>query len=422
MKDIKIFISNFLSRSGSYVFATTIISRLLSFFASWIALQLIPNKELGVVIYAFQIIVFIIPIGSLGLNQGLLRYGSQLKSNTEKNALFSYILKKGLFVSLILTAIIIVLAYILNFKLKETSFYLILLSTVITASFVFEIIKIQFRLQKNNKLFSIAELSYNILLVILVFSLSYTFKELGYAISLIFAPLITSLIFISKLNIPWKKRVKLSIIDFTFFRYGFFASLSNVTTQLLISIDIILIGFILKDMEMVTAFKYISLVPYSLLFLSNVVITTDFVNLTEKISNTTYIKNYIKNYIKLFSIISAFCILIIYLFGELILSFFQKSYVAYFYSLIILMIGISGILILRGLFGNLLSSIGKAYINFVTTTLALGLNIILNYYFIPKYGILGAAFTSAIIMWFTGILSFLFFIYFYKKLYFNKVL
>ena len=421
MKAIFQFISNFLSRSGSYVFTTTIASRLLSFFASWIALQLIPNKELGVVIYAFQIIVFIIPMGSLGLNQGLLRYGSQLKSTEEKNALFLFIFKKGILISLAMTIILAIVAYFLDFKLHETSFYLILLSTIITSSFIFEIIKIQFRLQKNNKLYSFAELSFNLLLVILVFLLSYYFKELGYAIALIITPLITSLIFISKLHIQWKKHLKLSFIDFYFFRYGFFASLSNVTTQLLISIDIILIGIILKNMEMVTAFKYVSLIPYSLLFLSNVVITTDFVDFTEKINNSSYIKNYIKNYIKLFSLISAFCILIIYLFGEVILPFFDKNYTAYFSSLMVLIIGVSGILILRGLFGNLLSSIGKAHINFVTTTLALALNIILNYYFIPKYGILGAALTSATIMWFTGILSFLLFFYFYSKLYFKKV-
>lgn len=421
MKNSIDFIKGFLSRSGSYVFSTTIASRLLSFFASWIALQLIPNKELGVVIYAFQIIIFIIPMGSLGLNQGLLRYGSQLKSTQEKDALFRFVLKKGIFVSLIFTGIIIIIAYLLNFELNETSYYLILLSSIITSGFIFEILKIQFRLQKNNKLFSLAELSYNILLIIFVFFLSYNFQELGYAIALIISPLVTSIIFIPKLNITWKKPRKLAFINYGFFRYGFFASLSNVTTQLLISIDIILIGIILKNMEMVTAFKYVSLVPYSLLFLSNVVITTDFVNFTEKINNTTYIKNYIKNYIKLFSLISAICILIIYSFGEVILSFFEKNYTAYFSSLMILTIGVSGILTLRGLFGNLLSSIGKAHINFVITTLALALNIILNYYFIPKYGILGAAFTSAIIMWFTGILSLLSFFYFYKKLYFNKL-
>ena len=76
---------------------------------------------------------------------------------------------------------------------------------------------------------------------------------------------------------------------------------------------------------------------------------------------------------------------------------------------------ISGILILRGLFGNLLSSIGKSHINFVIILIAIGLNIILNYYLIPIYEIFGAAITSAILMWFTGIICMLFFFYYYNK-------
>ncbi|WP_299524286.1 polysaccharide biosynthesis C-terminal domain-containing protein [uncultured Lutibacter sp.] len=416
MKELKDFISNFLSRSGSYVFASTILSRLLSFFASWIALQMIPNKELGIVIYAFQIILFIIPIGSLGLNQGLLRYGSLLESIDDKNNLFFYVLKNGILVSLLLIILIILSSFLINFQHENTRFYLILLSLAITSNFVFELINIQLRLHMNNKLFSIAEFTYNLLLVFFVFTLSYRFQELGYAISLVITPLITSLLFIKKLNIKIKGISTPNIVDFTFWRYGFFASLSNVTTQLLFSIDIILIGSLLKNMEAVTAFKYVSLIPFSLLFLSKVVITTDFVNFTEQIKNKTYIKAYIKSYIKLFTIISLVCISVISLFGSTILSFFEEDYESYQSTLIILTIGITGILILRGLFGNLLSSIGKAHVNFIITSIALILNLGFNYYLIPKYGLLGAAITSSFLMWFTGILSLLLFYYFFNKM------
>jgi len=397
------------------VFSATVISRLLSFLASWVALQLIPNKELGIVIYAFQIVSFIIPIAGFGLHQGLIRYGAQLKSNEEKNNLFIYAFKKGILVSLILIAIVIIAAFIIDFKFIKTRFYIVLLSSAVITHYIFELVKIQYRLHKNNKLYAYAELTYNILLVILVFALSYYFQELGYAISLIVVPLITTLIFISKLNINWSKYVKLSNIDFSFWKYGFFASLSNVTSQLLIAVDIILIGNIL-NMELVTAFKYISVIPYSLLFLSQVVIITDFVDFTEKINDRPYIKKYIKNYVQLFLIISLACILFIYLFGSKILSIFDTDYTNYNSSLMVLTIGISGILILRGIFGNLLSSIGKAHINFVITSIAVVLNILLNYNLIPKYGIFGAATTSAILMWFTGILSMLFFFYYFKKM------
>jgi|TARA_B110000238_G_C16136553_1_gene443993 O-antigen/teichoic acid export membrane protein len=410
------FIENFIKRSGSYVFTATVSSRLLSFFASWIALQLIPNKELGIVIYAFQIVSFIIPIAGFGLHQGLIRYGAQLNSIEEKNNLFVYTLKKGTLVSFILIGLVILSAVIFTFENQKTSLYLILLSFSILTHYLLELIKIQFRLLKNNKKYSYVELTYNILLVILVFVLSYYFKELGYAIAITLVPILVSLVFIKKLNINWKTSEKLSIVNFSFWKYGFFASLSNVTTQLLVSIDIILIGNILNNMELVTAFKYVTLIPFSLVFLSQVFMITDFVDFTEKINNKKYIYNYIKNYMLLFLTISIVCIGFLYFFGKYFLSIFDSNYIKYQKSLIVLTIGVSGILILRGLFGNLLSSIGKAHINFIITLIAVVLNIYLNYQLIHKYGIYGAAITSSIIMWFTGVLSLLFFFYYFKKI------
>jgi O-antigen/teichoic acid export membrane protein len=169
-------------------------------------------------------------------------------------------------------------------------------------------------------------------------------------------------------------------------------------------------------MELVTAFRYVSIIPYSLLFLSQVVIVTDFVDFTEKINDKKYIYTYIKNYMRLFSIISIICIAFIYFFGVYLLQLFDSDYDQYQPSLLILTIGVTGILIIRGLFGNLLSSIGKTHINFVITSIALLLNIIFNYQLIPEYGILGAATTSSILMWFTGILCALFFFYYFKKI------
>lgn len=79
------------------------------------------------------------------------------------------------------------------------------------------------------------------------------------------------------------------------------------------------------------------------------------------------------------------------------------------------MIGICAILILRGLYGNLLSSIGYVNINLYIGIVAVILNILGNYVMIPKYGIKGAAITSSLIMWFTSILTTICFFYLYKR-------
>ena len=420
MSLLKTYIQNFISRSGNYILSASIISRILSFFASWIALQLIPNKELGIVLFAYNIILFIIPIGGFGLHQSLLRFGSLLKTSEEKNSLFRYTFFKGIWVTFILIFIIIIVSLFIDFQFENTKYYLAFLSITLIPTYIFELIKIQFRLHHKNKLFAFTEIVFTSVLTISVLVLSYYFKENGYAIAIVLTPTITILFFIKKFKSDLFFNRKLTMINREFWKYGFFASLSNVVTQLLFVIDILLIGFLLNDAEMVTNYKYISLIPLSLLFLPRAFINADFVAFTENIYDKKYIIKYIKSYLLLFTILSiAFCILFGF-FSNFILKLFDAGFIQFKTSFLILLIGVSGILIFRGLFGNLLSSIGKAHINFYITFTALIINFFSNYYLIPKYGLKGAAITSASLMWFTGILSAIIFWKFYNHHFLSK--
>lgn len=420
MNLLKTYLQNFIARAGNYILSASIIARILSFLASWIALQLIPNKELGIVLFAYNIILFIIPIGGFGLHQSLLRYGALLKTKSEKNSLFRYTFFKGVWVTFILIFIIILTSIFINFQFENTKYYLAFLSITLLPMYIFELIKIQFRLHHQNKLFAFTEIIFTAVLTISVLVLSYYFKENGYAIALVLTPIISILFFINKFKSDLFYKEKLGIINREFWKYGIFASLSNVVTQLLFVIDILLIGFLLSDAEMITNYKYISLIPLSLLFLPRAFINTDFVAFTENIYNKNYIVRYIKSYLLLFTILSiAFCLFFGF-FAEFILNLFDASFIQFKTSFLILILGVSGILIFRGLFGNLLSSIGKAHVNFYITFLALIINVFSNYYLIPKYGIKGAAITSASLMWFTGIVSVIVFWQLYNKRFLSK--
>lgn len=416
IKGVKDILKDFRHRSGLHILFATFIARIMSFFASWIALQLIEDTKLGLVIYAFTIISFIIPVSGLGLHQSLIRYSALLKEESHKNSLFIYVLKKGMFWSFFIVVLVIASSYIFSSFLIDSQLFVIILSIAIPTSFLLEIIKVQFRLNHQNRQFAMVEITYNIILVMMVFILSFTFKEVGYSVALVATPLMCSIIFFNKLNINFSKHQKLSITDLSFWKYGFFSSLSNVATQFLSAIDILLIGYLLNQSELVTIYKYVALVPLALLFLPRVFLTTDFVNLTEKIFEKNYIKNYIKNYMILFTSISIIIGFFSFLFANQILLFFGPNFTLYSNSFLVLIVGVVGILIFRGLFGNLLSSIGKAHVNYWIALTAILINLILNYYFIPIYGVFGAAMTSAILMWFTGIISMLMFFKYYSKL------
>jgi O-antigen/teichoic acid export membrane protein len=387
----------------------------LSFLASWFALQLIPNKELGVVLFAYSIVAFLVPFGGLGLHQSLIRYGSLLSTEKDKDSLFVYVLKKGTTVTFLIISLIIIFGYIYPFKFENTRYYLTLLSFVLIPSFILSIIQIQFRLKYNNKEFSKTDITHHLILVISVLIFSYLFQEKGYIFAIIIAPTLTSLLFFKKLNINFSVTKKLKMVDFSFWKYGFYSGITSVVSSLLLIIDILLIGHLMGDSEMVTAYKYVSLIPLSLLFLPRIFINTDFVTFTEKIKNKEYIFNYIKSYMSLFFLISILICGFSFFYSKEILSIFSQDFAIYSESFLILIFGISGILIFRGLFGNLLCSIGKIEINSYIMAIALVLNIFSNFYLIPIYGIKGAAITSALLMWFTGVFSCVWFLYLYKK-------
>ncbi len=414
--NLKIFFKEFISRKGNYVFFATVLGRILSFLSSWIALKLIPNFELGLVIYALNIISLIIPLSGFGASQGLLRFGALSKNEKEKNNLFVYILKKGSVFSIIIIVIIIIFSSLLTNQLKESQSYLIYLSLLILTLFLLESLKTQLRVLHKNKTFAKTEIIYNILLVILVFFGSYFYKETGYIIALIIVPLITFLIFIPKRQIKFNIDKNFKKPTFSFWKYSLFSSMSNVATQLLIVLDIILIGSIMHSPEKVTIYKYVSLIPFSLLFLPRVLLTTDFVSITENISNKKYINNYIKNYIILFLLISLVIAILSFAFDDSILLFFGNEFKQYTSTFKILIFGIISILIFRGLFGNLLSALGKASVNYWIAFIAILLNLVLNFILIPIYGILGAAITSTFMMWITSLLSIILFYKYYRKI------
>ena len=419
MSLIRNYIQGFISRAGSSIFFASLLSRGFSFLASWIALQMISNKELGVVLFAFNIISFIIPLSGFGLYQSYIRFAAISDSLKEKEQIFNYVLKKGTSISFLITFLIIGICSQIEFNFKNTFVYISLLSFIILPSFFLEMIRAKLRLQHNNKLFAKSEVIQSLILILTVFTLTYFFKENGYLISLLITPILVCIFF----NKHLLTKNKLPTIDlkFDFWKYGFFASLSNVVTQLLFIVDILLIGYLLNDAEMVTQYRYISLIPFSLLFLPRVFMTTDFIYFTENIKNVNYIKNYIKSYMLLFSCISIFILVFCYFFSAEILEIFDPSFVKHVDSFFYLIAGVCGIFIFRGLFGNLLSSIGKAHVNFYITSIALILNLVSNYYLIPKYGIKGAAITTACLMWITGVLSLLCFWHLYRKAFRKKV-
>ena len=283
-----------------------------------------------------------------------------------------------------------------------------LISFLIISLFIFEVVKIYFRIHHINKLFAYLEISNSIVLVISGIILTYFYSGYGYLISLIISPLLISIYIIIRYgmftkieNNDYSKAYKKSL-----WSYGFFTSLGGLTSQLIFSIDILTIGYLMHDPKDIAYYKAASLIPFALLFIPAGVMKTDLVKLTQNYKNKVYLKKYVANYMKIFTVISIVLAALLTLFSKQLMSLFGTEYVQAADLIPVFGIGIIGAFVFRGLFGNLLDAIGWAKTSASISICILIIDVILNYFLIEKYGIIGAAYSTSLLLWIAGIVAY----------------
>lgn len=410
------FIKDFIKRKGISVGFASAIEKIGGLLLVLIATHLIPKEEFGLITYANTALLFLIPFVGFGIHQGLIRYGALTGSQIVKKQLFFITLKKGILFSIILTIAIVVLAPLITYNLKESQLYLLILSVQLVSLFIFEMIRIYARLINLNKLFAQMGIVKVILMVSLAFFLTLGYSGIGYAISLAFTPLIVSLYYLFKLKLFPVKINDVPQFNFKeYLNYGLFTSLAGVLSQFLYAIDLLLIGNLLHE-EAVAEYRVAFVLPLSILFLPIVFIQTDFVKIASKSeTDKSFIKNYYLNYLKIFSIISVLTVLVFFFFSYYIMLLFGKEYNDESNLMFIFSLGIMGALLFRVPLGNILSAVGWPKINALNSLIVLIFNVIFSYIFIKKDGIIGAAYVTSAMLWFSGILSLLAFIFYLKS-------
>ncbi len=401
------FIQSFLQRKGGYVLFSSYFAKLITFLIAVYIIRVIPKAEYGFVVYASTIISFVAPFKGLGIYQGLLRFGAISNSQQLKKFYLNQTLKKGLLYTLLIIGALCAITPLLSSNMEDAFLYIILLSFQLVSLLLLEIIKIYSRLIHLNKLYSIITIYNNLFLLIGVIISTYYWGALGYIISLITIPTLYSIYLIFKLNLlSFNKNQIAPESNKSFLSYGFYMSLGGMLSQLLYAVDVILIGNLIKDAEVIAQYKTSNIIPFSLLILPVAILTTDFVKITNEVNkDKRSIWRYYLNYLKIMSVFCVGILGIFYFFSQEILLIFGKEYSNDNNLMFIFSVGVVGALLFRIPLGNILSAIGWPKINALFSVIVLLINLIAGYYCVINYGVMGAAYTTVFLMWFSGILS-----------------
>jgi O-antigen/teichoic acid export membrane protein len=403
------FLSGFISRGGMYVLSSSIIVKLFSLIISVFIVRLLSKEEFGAISYVLLIISIILPFTSGAIARTVLRFGAKMKNVTDSDNLFHQAYKKGLLLNFIIIILLIISSDYLFSNYKLSSVYFIPLFCLIVFEYIFSMRQTRLRIHGNNKSYAMMAFYRVIALFIgiILFTSVLDSNADAYMISLLLAPMLAILVSTKQVKLDkLYLSVKSKGISTEIKRFWIFVVASGGISQLQLSIDSILVAALLKDPSEFANYRISSILPLSFLIIPTAFFNSEYVELTKNHTDRLYVNSYLKNYLSLGIVFSFILILITQFFGhEIIVLLFGEKYVQSVEPFQILTIGICGSLLFRQPFGILNNVSGRPDLNLINGVFSICITVVLLFWLIPNYGLLGAALGTAIMLWFSGLIS-----------------
>jgi O-antigen/teichoic acid export membrane protein len=405
------FINGFVKRDGLAVLISTFLIKISGILISIIVVRLLAVKEYGDIAFAISIMGIFSAFGGIGSNWSLLRFGPGLLSISSKFQMFKYSVRMGSRYTVPVILLIIIASFFLPSNLKDSKYYLIILSFGILSSFLSQALESYFRIICKNKIYSKFNVIGSVMLLLLTVVLCSFLKGYGYVLSIVLAPLCTFLLF--RKHVSFRKLESKNLPDKNFFTYGLYTSIGMIANQTTISLGPVIGGYLNAMPEDMAGFRVATIIPFNLTMLPLMIMTTDFVHFSKNSRNTAILKEYYFQYLKsIFTIaIIPFSILIFFN-KSILLLLFGSKYVASSEMSVVLTVGVFFSYLFRIPLGNMLAAVGKSDWNVIHTFFWLIVFVPISIYSYHQWGMLGISVSISLVFILSGFISlFLFFLY-----------
>lgn len=408
------FLKDFYKNDGLSVFVSFFLQKVSAFASTLIVVRLLTPEEFGLLSIVPAIFVIFSSFTGLGLPVALLRYGSLLQHEKDKRKFAKQILKKSISSQLLLTMIF--MGTTIFFIEKYQYIFIIFISFGIRffGSVFLLHLQVFHRILFENKQFARLT-NYNSFIGLGSVALgTYFYGFYGYLVAMALAPYFVILFY--KRNHFLEEDYSSYFSFKEVWNYARHAAFTNLGSELLFAMDILLLSSLLSE-TYVASYKVAILIPANMVFLVQSLVQSDYPKISSKNQDYHFLKNYIIQFYKIFVPICFVIVLLGYFFREdIICLFFGERYVGVSEMFVVFLFAFSVNMLFRVLFGNMLSAIGK--MNFVTyiTLFSVVVLVIFAFAWVPKYGMMGMAYSMFLALLFCGIAKAIMFMRELKKL------
>ena len=395
-----------------------VVSKLAQFITVVFVVKFISEDDFGRITLIASVLSFFTPINGFGSAQGLMKFGASLEHEEDKNELSRYFFWSGFKNQLLVTFIFIVFCAIYGLKYDALLFIIFAFTIRLVGFFFLGHLQVDFRIHNDNYKLSIMNMFVNSAGLLLAFVLTYYYGASGYLSAMALSPFLV-LVYLKKRHWSGIRAIYDKMQLKKIWSFSLLESLAYLASEILFSIDIVLVAFFLakNDFAQVALYKVAVILPLNLVFLPTIFLHTDFSKIIANHLDKMFLKFYILNYLKLFVPGGLFLIATGFFLKEYILEvIFKPEYAAGGLAFFIALCGVVCAMWMKILFTYMLSAVGKAILNVYVSIIAIVVLVIMAFFLIPSYGIEGAALSMALALFISGLCSCFFFINHYRKL------
>lgn len=403
---------NKLRRTGFFhIFTSQLLNKIISFASGILVIRILSKSDYGLYSYANNIISMFLLFSGLGAVSGLLQFGCENINNNSKLRSYSkFAWRIGISFSIIVSIVILLYALFIDTSIKNASNILILMGLIPIFDFACSYMEVNFRIRLQNNIYSVLT-SINTLLLMLATVLGAFFLSVvGIIIFRYMAFLITFIIgiYYQKKNNHYSDDVELLAKKEkkVFIQLSLISCINNGTTQLLVLLDVFLVGIMIPNLEIIASYKTATTIPLVMIFIPSVIIMYIYPYFAMNNNNRDWIRQNYYKLLKAFILMNALITIFMYTFAPLIIRLvFGSQYMDSLIPFRILVIGYFISSTFRIPSGNILVSLHHIKINLYNGIISGGLNIVLNIIMIKLWGAIGASISTVCIYVISSLIS-----------------
>lgn len=257
-----------------HILSSSFFNKACTFVGNVFVVRILTKAEYGTFGYADSIMAFIINFAGLGMTSGVLQFCSEQRDEREKLAYAKFGLNFGVLSSFVLSVGCLVYGAFGSFSIHGSKLVFMVYSFYPVTYFLFSYYSVVFRYRKENKKYAFLTNINAVIYAVVEIIASYFVNEFGMVVALYLSTIIASMVgmrYMKKNMNPGEFRLdreqKLGII-----RYSSYSFLSYAMTNLLLVLDIFLIGTLIADPATLAVYKIAVTIPLTMMIVPNSIV------------------------------------------------------------------------------------------------------------------------------------------------------